>query len=114
MFVDWWYQRLSPKNKWVFAEARMVIVDAGGVPVPGATVYGRWEGATTDSDSGVTDDAGWVRLRSDTVRNPPDGITFTFVVEDVDLNGWNYDQSANGDFNGDGDSGDTSNSITYP
>jgi hypothetical protein len=105
IFVDWWYARISPKHKWVLAEAGVVIVDAGGVPVPGATVYGHWEEATTDSDSGVTNSYGIVYLYSDTIRNPPDGTTFTFVVDNVDFSGWTYNPDKNVE---------TQSSVTYP
>jgi subtilisin len=114
ILLDWRYGRITRKNTVVFAEALVVIVDAGGVPVPGATVSGHWEDATTDSDSGVTDDMGIARLRSDSIRNPPIGTTFTFEVDTVVKEGWDYVWSANGDFNDDGVFDDTSNSITYP
>ena len=103
--MSWWYRTLTRTNKFVFAEAIVFIVDAEGVPVPGATVSGHWEDATTDSDSGVTDDNGIVFLRSDTIRNPPDGTTFTFEVDGVVLSGWDYIPSENVE---------TWDSITYP
>jgi hypothetical protein len=46
---------------------------------------------------------GIATIRSDTVRNPENEITFTFAVENVDKEGWNYDSS-----------GETESSITYP
>lgn len=55
---------------------------------------------------------GQVTVPSDPVRKPAAGTKFTFTVDNVSLNGWIYDAAANGDFNGDGTSGDTSNSIT--
>ena len=82
-------------NTFVKAIATVTFVDADGVPVKGATVYGHWENATTDSDSGTTDASGQVSLESDSVKNPPPGTTFTFVVDDVVLSGWTYDPSAN-------------------
>jgi subtilisin family serine protease len=103
ILLNWRYVRINRKSTTIRAEAMVAVVDVNNVPVPGATVSGSWEGETTDSDSGVTDDMGVARLGSDTVRNPPAGIIFTFVVEDVDLSGWEYDSS-----------GDTSNSIMYP
>jgi hypothetical protein len=106
IFVDWWYgMRPNPKNKAVLAEARVRIVDAEGVPVSGATVYGHWETAATNSDSGVTDDMGVAFLRSDTVRNPPVGTTFTFVVDNVVLSGWSYNPDLNVE---------TQDSVSYP
>jgi len=103
--VDQTSRKEYPQKRAVLAEAIVFIVDAEGVPVSGATVYGHWEDATTDSDSGVTDDIGGVFLRSDTVRNPPVGTTFTFVVDNVILSGWSY----NPDFNL-----ETRDSVSYP
>lgn len=95
--------RTAGPNTFVKAIANVTIVDANGVPVEGATVYGHWEGATTDSDSGITDANGQVLLESDQVKNPSSGTTFTFVVDDVVKEGWTYDSSANAE---------TSDSIT--
>jgi hypothetical protein len=103
LLLDWQDGKgTSRKNTVVFAEAMVFIVDARGVPVPGATVSGSWEGATTD---GVTDDTGIVKLSSDKIRNPTDGTTFTFVVNDVVLSGWTYKPELNME---------TGGSITYP
>jgi subtilisin len=81
-------------NKFYWGIATVTIVDANGAPVAGATVYGHWEGSTTDSDSGTTGTGGTVSLTSDSVRNPATA-TFTFVVDNVVLNGWIYDSTAN-------------------
>jgi hypothetical protein len=77
------------------AVALVTIVDAAGAPVGGATVEGHWSGATTDTDSGLTDTSGAATLDSDKVKNPPGGTVFTFTVDDVSLTGWIYDQAAN-------------------
>ncbi len=87
--------RTVGRNKFVWATATVTIVDANGVSVKGATVYGHWESATTDSDSGITDASGKVSLQSDSVKNPPSGTTFKFVVDRVELSGWTYNSSAN-------------------
>jgi subtilisin family serine protease len=87
--------RTVGRNKFVWATATVTIVDADNAPVKGATVYGHWEIATTDSDSGITDVSGQVSLQSDSVKNPPSGITFKFVVDRVELSGWTYNSSAN-------------------
>ncbi len=79
----------------VNAIAAVTIVDATTKPVGGATVSGHWSGATTDTDSGITDINGQVSLKSDKVRNPAGGTTFTFTVDDVTKDGWTYDSSAN-------------------
>jgi len=96
------------------AQATATVFDAKGNPVEGATVSGHWEGATSDSDSGVTDVNGQVTLQSDKVKRASSGTIFTFVIDNVTKDGWTYDASANGDFNGDEASGDTSSSITVP
>jgi hypothetical protein len=77
-------------NKFYTARATVKIVDTDDddVAVKGATVYGHWSGATSDSDSGVTDASGQVSLVSNKVKNPPDGTTFTFTVDDVIKDGY--------------------------
>ncbi|MFH0897849.1 MAG: hypothetical protein V1850_07400 [Candidatus Bathyarchaeota archaeon] len=82
-------------NKFVWATASVTIVDANGNPVGVVTVYGHWQGATIDSDSGTTNNSGQVTLSSDSVKNPPSNTTFTFVVDNVVLSGWIYDSLAN-------------------
>lgn len=81
--------------KFTNAIATVTIVDASDIPVEGANVSGHWSGATSDSDSGVTNFNGKVSLQSDKVKNPPSGTTFTFTVDDVTKDGWTYDPSAN-------------------
>lgn len=68
-------------------------------------MYGHWEGATADTDTGLTDASGEVSLKSDSVKNPQSGTTFTFVVDNVVLSGWTYDPSANSEM---------TDSITIP
>ena len=58
----------------------------------------------TDTDTGETDSNGKVKLKSDTLRKPLSGTTFTFTVDYVEKDGWTYDPSANVE---------TSDSITY-
>lgn len=87
--------RSAGPNRFVWAIAKVTIVDESGGPVEGATVNGHWQGATTDSDSGTTGANGQVSLRSDSVKNPPAGTRFTFVVDSVAKDGWTYDSSAN-------------------
>ncbi len=77
------------------AIALVTIVDAADEPVEGATVYGTWSGATSDTDSGLTDASGEVSLKSNKVKNAPGETTFTFTVDDVSLTGWDYDSAAN-------------------
>jgi subtilisin family serine protease len=92
---------LKTKGSLVNAIANVIIADKNGVPVGGATVSGHWSDTTSDSDSGITNASGQVSLKSDNVKKPSSGTTFTFTVDDVVKDGWTYDLS-----------GQTSNSIT--
>jgi hypothetical protein len=87
----------------VNAIATVTVVDAGGVPVEGATVSGHWSGLTSDSDSGITVADGTVSLSSNKLKNPSG--TFTFTVDNITKAGWTYDSAANVE---------TSDSITVP
>jgi thermitase len=60
-----------------------VTVMADGSPVQGATVSGKWSGATTDTDFGVTDASGKAVVLSDKVRKPARGTAFIFTVSSV-------------------------------
>jgi hypothetical protein len=90
------------KGSLVNAIVNIIIADENDAPVGGATVSGHWSDATSDSDSGITNASGKVSLKSDSIKKPSSGTTFTFTVEDVVKDGWTYDSS-----------GQTSNSITY-
>jgi hypothetical protein len=79
------------RNTFVWAVATVTILDEADSPVDGATVFGHWSDATSDSDSGVTDANGQVSLESNSVKNPQTGTTFTFMVDDVTKDGWDYD-----------------------
>ena len=96
--------RTAGRNTFEWAIATVTIVDSGGYTIEGSTVYGHWEGATEDTDTGLTDTNGEVSLKSDSVKNPPSGTTFIFVVDEVVLSGWTYDAT----------SSETTNSITTP
>ena len=96
---------LKSRGPWVNAIAKVTIVDESGIPVESATVSGQWGGVTKDKDSGVTNTNGEVSLKSDKVRNPAGGTTFTFTVGDVAKVGWEYNSTANMK---------TSDSITVP
>ena len=90
------------------ALAEVTIHDADENPVPYAMLYGHWENATSDSDSAESDANGVVSrwdLQSDSIKNPPSGTTFTFVVDNIVKEGWTYDPEANVE---------TSDSITVP
>jgi serine protease len=76
------------------ALSTVTILDANGIPVEGATVYGSWSGATSDADSGVTDAKGRVTLESDKQKRIKSGAEFAFAVADVVKPGWVYDPGA--------------------
>lgn len=76
-----------------YATATVTVLDALDEPVKGATVSGHWSGLTSDTDSGLTDTDGKVSLISDKRKNASG--TFTFTVDDITLEDWEYDPSAN-------------------
>jgi thermitase len=86
---------LNARGAFTYATATVTVVDAGGNPVPGATVSGHWSVATSDSDSGLTDNNGQVSLASDRVKRPSSGTIFTFTVDNIQLIDWTYDWEAN-------------------
>lgn len=86
---------LSTNSGYTRAQAVITILDAGGRPVSGATVSGRWSGATNDSDTGVTDASGRVTVQSNRIYRPRSGTTFTFNIQNVNRTGWTYDSPAN-------------------
>lgn len=97
--------RTTGKNTLVTAIATVTIFDANGNPVEGATVSGQWNGAATNSDSGVTDSNGMVTLKSNEVKALSGEIlTFTFTVDGVSHNtvSWN------------GDTASSTGTIIYP
>jgi hypothetical protein len=78
----------------VNAFATVTIVDDSGNAVSGATVSGNWSGATSETDSGVTDMNGQVTFTSDKLKNPNSGTTFTFSVVNVEKDGLTYNPSS--------------------
>jgi len=103
MHVDSIEMSLEKRGVNVNAVAIVAIVDANNNPVAGATVDGSWDGTTSDDDTGTTDAEGRVTLRSDKVKRPESGTNFTFTVDNVFLDEWAYNQTANEE---------TSNDIT--
>ena len=75
-------KKIVRKNTLVTANATVTIVDTTGNAVQGATVSGKWSGATTDSDIGYTDSSGKVTLFSNEVK-VTSTATFTFTVNSV-------------------------------
>jgi PKD repeat protein len=88
--------------------ATVTIVDTVGNPIIGAIVSGYWSGATTDTDSGATDNIGEITFQSDFVKRRKKDttpLTFTFTVDNVVLSGFSYVPA---------DNIETSDSITVP
>jgi hypothetical protein len=89
-------------NKY-FGKAVVTVADAAGHPVSGATVYGQWSGAASDSDTAVTGGDGQTEIMvSDDVLK---GGSFTFCVTDVTKSSASYDAGANVE---------TCNTVTAP
>ena len=86
---------VAGRNTFYIAVAAVTIVDENRTPIEGAVVSGHWSGATKDIDSGVTDAKGQVSLNSNKVKNPKIGTTFTFTVDNVSKDGWEYYADAN-------------------
>jgi len=88
--------------------ATVTIVDTIGNPIIGAIVSGYWSGATTGTDSGVTDNIGEITFQSDFIKRRKKDttpLTFTFTVDNVVLSGFSYVPA---------DNVETSDSITVP
>jgi len=80
-------------NAWTRAVATVTVLDADGLPVEGATVYGHWSGLTSGDVSDITDANGQVTFKSGLVKNASG--TFTFIVDNIVKEGYIYDQSTN-------------------
>ena len=77
-----------------FATAAVKVRDQSGNPVFGVLVRGHWEEATSDTESGNTGSTGKVTFKSNTLRKPPSGTTYVFVVDDLSKDGSVYDAAA--------------------
>jgi hypothetical protein len=84
---------LEQRGPWTNAVAAILIVDTDDNPVAGATVTGHWTGSATDTDTVTTDENGVATVRSNRRRDTPG--EFTFTVDAVSKDGWNYDPDAN-------------------
>lgn len=81
--------RTRGRHYFVSAEAIVTIVEDLTNPVSGATVIGRWTGASTASVSGITGADGRVIFILDNVKTSP-GTSAGFVVEEVIVDGISY------------------------
>lgn len=95
---------VTTAGKKKYAKATVYIFNSYNKPLSGATVTGSWSGLTGDTDTGVTDSQGKVTLSSDNVNKSVSG-TFEFCVDNVTLDGYTYDSTANAE---------TCDSITTP
>jgi PKD repeat protein len=84
------------------ASATVTVHDQDCAPLAGVTVAIAWSGATSGTDSGVTNGSGQVTFTSS--RNKAGG-TFTCCVTDLSLSGYPYDSPSNHE---------TCDSITLP
>ena len=76
------------RYNYTYATATVTIVDATAKPVKGAKVYGTWSGLTSDNVFGRTGRDGEVALKSNSMKNAHG--TFTFCVDKVTKEGWNW------------------------
>ena len=76
------------------ATVSVVEVDNYGNPVAvveNATVNGHWEGATSDTESGLTDADGMITFTSNYQRFPSSGTEYIFRVDEVSKQGYYWD-----------------------
>lgn len=82
----------STSRKGIRATATVTVRDASGKLVGGARVQGAWSGAVSGTVSGTTTSKGTVKFTSAYSKT---GGTFSFVVSDISLSGFVYDESQN-------------------
>jgi subtilisin family serine protease len=73
-----------------YAEATVTMLDTNGDPVGDAIVDGHWENAVTDTELGTTDIDGEIIFNSNYRRRPASGTIYTFVIDKVTKEGWNW------------------------
>lgn len=81
--------KTAGKNTFVLAIAEVSVGEPGAM-ITDAAVTGHWEGAASDTDSGITGLDGTVSLQSDQVKVSKSMLTFTFVVDSVNIGGVSY------------------------
>lgn len=74
------------------ATAVVLVRDANGNVLPGATVNGRWSGVVSGNASALTGNNGTASLTSPQTRNSG---TYVFTVTGVTLGGYSYDTALN-------------------
>jgi PKD repeat protein len=74
------------------ATAAVIITDASGKALRGATVSGTWSGAVSGTGSATTDRNGQAKLTSPSTKSRG---TFTFTVTGVSLSGYTYNAAQN-------------------
>lgn len=78
------------KNEFTLVTAKVSVGEPNEL-IPGALVTGYWEGATSDMDSGTTGIDGTVSMTSDAVKNWDGSLPFTFIVNNVTIDGVTYE-----------------------
>ena len=86
------------KNRWN-ATVIIIVVDAYGNPVSGATVAGIWSNGVNGSGSCVTDSKGQGSITKTNIKNNINDVTFT--VTHVEYPSHTYDPYSNDDPDGD-------------
>jgi len=81
------------RTRKIFGKAVVTVVDASSKAVSSAAVSGKWSGATSDKDSGVTSAQGKVLVTSNKVKAKR-GLVFTFCVDNVAKDGFAYDSAS--------------------
>jgi len=82
----------SRRRHGVQATAAVLVLDAGGAPVPGAAVSATWSGVATGSDSARTRHDGVSTIKSKKISTSG---TATFTVTRISGNGLSYDPAQN-------------------
>jgi len=89
---------LTKSGAGYYAQAAVLIADANGQAVAGATVVGDWyrnSALPQSGDSGATDAGGTAVIRSPLAKKVASGERFTFKVTSVTAAGCDYDPAAN-------------------
>ncbi len=74
---------LRQRRRYWYAIATVTVTDGRGRLLDRVRVSGCWSLATTDRDSGLTDENGEFDCRSNRVRSPSSGTVFRFTVDHV-------------------------------